>query len=201
MGASTDQGCGEIATVRIELLDTDPPIWRQVEVPTAITLKGLHDVVQAAMGWFNQHLWEFRIGRTYYGLPVPGGWNADATRDARKVALAELLKPRRTVIDYTYDMGDSWDHRLTVTDVRRAEPGAAYPRLVAGERPAPPEDCGGIPGFYAALEAAADPKHPEHEEVAEWLGDYDAERYNELALERAVGRIAVRRRAASAKKN
>jgi hypothetical protein len=28
----------EIATVRIELGDTDPVIWRQVEVPTSITL-------------------------------------------------------------------------------------------------------------------------------------------------------------------
>jgi hypothetical protein len=40
----------EIATVCVELLDTDPLIWRQVEVPTSITLKGLHDVIQAAMG-------------------------------------------------------------------------------------------------------------------------------------------------------
>lgn len=29
----------EIATVRIELRDTDPLIWREVEVPTSITLK------------------------------------------------------------------------------------------------------------------------------------------------------------------
>ena len=33
----------EIATVRIELRDTDPLIWREVEVPTSITLKVLHD--------------------------------------------------------------------------------------------------------------------------------------------------------------
>ena len=47
----------EIATVRIELQDTDPVIWRQVEVPTSVTLKVLHDIVQAVMGWFNYHLW------------------------------------------------------------------------------------------------------------------------------------------------
>src|SRR5207247_5919110 len=28
----------------------------------------------------------------------------------------------------------------------------SYPRYIAGERNAPPEDCGGIPGFYATLE-------------------------------------------------
>jgi Plasmid pRiA4b ORF-3-like protein len=31
----------EIATIRIELRHTDPLIWRQVEVPTSITLKVL----------------------------------------------------------------------------------------------------------------------------------------------------------------
>jgi hypothetical protein len=35
----------EIATVRIELRHTDPLIWRQVEVPTSITLKVLHDII------------------------------------------------------------------------------------------------------------------------------------------------------------
>jgi hypothetical protein len=40
----------EIATIRIELRDSDPVIWRQVEVPTSITLKTLHNVIQAVMG-------------------------------------------------------------------------------------------------------------------------------------------------------
>jgi hypothetical protein len=38
---SFNQSC----TVRIELLNTDPLIWREVEVPTSITLKVLHDIV------------------------------------------------------------------------------------------------------------------------------------------------------------
>jgi hypothetical protein len=31
------------------LQHTDPPIWRQVEVPTLITLKVLHDIIKAVM--------------------------------------------------------------------------------------------------------------------------------------------------------
>src|SRR5204863_5180 len=58
----------EIATVRIELKDSDPPIWRVVEVPTSITLKVLHDIVQAAMGWLDYHLWELVIDGQTYGL-------------------------------------------------------------------------------------------------------------------------------------
>jgi hypothetical protein len=191
---------GQIATLRIELLDTDPPIWRQAEVSTSSTLKDLHALIQAAMGWANQHLWEFRVGRQVYGRPAPGpAWGGPAVVNAGKVRLAELLKPRKTVIDYTYDMGDSWEHRLTITDVRPADPAVVYPRYVAGERPAPPEDCGGVPGFYSALESLADPNHPEHEDVVAWLGGYDPDHFDELALKVAVGRLAARRRAARAR--
>jgi Plasmid pRiA4b ORF-3-like protein len=42
----------EIATIRVELQGTDPMIWRQVEVPTSVTFKVLHDIIQAVMMWF-----------------------------------------------------------------------------------------------------------------------------------------------------
>ncbi|MEQ9332147.1 plasmid pRiA4b ORF-3 family protein [Thalassobaculum sp.] len=189
----------EIATVRIDLRDTDPPIWRQVEVPTSITLKGLHDVVQAAMGWFDCHLWEFTVDRQRYGPPKGQDWGTQPRRDAAKVRLRDVLRPRRTTIDYLYDFGDGWEHRLTVTKVRQGEPGIGYPRYVAGERNAPPEDCGGIPGFYEQLDILADPQHPDHEEVAEWFDDYDPEALDELVIKIALGRIAKRRNAAAAR--
>jgi Plasmid pRiA4b ORF-3-like protein len=39
----------ENATVRIELCHSDPLIWRQVEVPTSVTLKVLHNIIQAVI--------------------------------------------------------------------------------------------------------------------------------------------------------
>jgi transposase len=35
-------------------------------------------------------------------------------RMAAKVRLRDVLKPRKTIIDYTYDFGDSWEQRLKV---------------------------------------------------------------------------------------
>lgn len=187
---------GEIATVRIELRDTDPLIWRQVEVPTSITLKVLHDIVQATIGWFDCHLWEFTIGGQKYGLPMDEDWGAEPRKEAIKVRLRDVLQSRRTVIDYTYDFGDNWEHRITVTNVRPGEPGVGYPRYIAGKHNGPPEDCGGIPGFYDKLEAKADPDHPDHEEIVEWLRDYDPDLIEELPIKYALGRIAARRNAA-----
>jgi hypothetical protein len=185
----------EIATVRIELRHTDPPIWRQVEVPTSITLKVLHDIVQIVMSWFDYHMWEFAIGGRRYGRPMDEDWGDGPRLDAGKVRLRDVLAGRKTVIDYVYDFGDDWEHRLTVTDVRAGDPGVRYPRYVGGERNGPPEDCGGIPGFYELLEALADPKHPRHAELSEWIDGYDPDAIDELSIKYALGRIANRRNA------
>ena len=185
----------EIATLRIELQDTDPVIWRQVEVPTSITLKVLHDIIQAVMGWFNYHLWEFTIGKQRYGLPTQEDWGTEPRIESGKVRLHDVLKPGKNVIDYLYDFGDSWEHRITVTNIRPAESGISYPRYIAGEWNAPPEDCGGIPGFYALLEAVADPNHPNHAEAKEWLDEYDPKVIDDLPIKYALSRIANRRAA------
>ena len=61
----------EIATARITLQGTDPPIWREVELPTSITLRVLHDIVQATVGWMDYHLWEFFIDVDRHGMLTP----------------------------------------------------------------------------------------------------------------------------------
>lgn len=187
----------EIATLRIELNDSDPLIWRVVEVPTSITLNVLHDIVQVTMGWLDYHLWEIVINGQTYGLPMDDGWGAAPRKVAAKVRLRDVLSPGMATIDYTYDFGDSWEHRLVVSDVRPGDPGTAYPCFIAGERDCPPEDCGGIPGFYEMLEARADPDHPDHAEISEWLEGYDPDALDVLPIQVALGRIAARRNAAA----
>lgn len=80
---------GEIATVRIELRDTDPLIWRDVDVPTSVTLKVLHDIIQAVMGWFDYHLWEFTIGKQRCGLPMDEDWGTMPRIEATKARLRD----------------------------------------------------------------------------------------------------------------
>ncbi len=186
----------QICTVRIELLETNPLIWREVEVPTSITLKVLHDIVQITMGWLDQHLWEFAIDGQTYGLPMDEDWGTAPRSEANKVRLRDVLKPRRTRIGYLYDFGDSWEHRITITNIRPGKPGVSYPHYVGGEWDCPPENCGGIPGYHNMLDALADPEHPDHAEVAEYLEDWDPKEIDELPLRIALGRIANRRNAA-----
>jgi hypothetical protein len=195
----------DVVTVRMELVDTDPLVWREVVVPTSATLKVLHEVIQVVMNWFDYHLWEFEIGGHAYGVPMEDDWRDEPMRDAAKTRLRDVLGTGATKIGYTYDFGDNWEMRLVARDRREGEFGR-YPLYVGGERNAPPEDCGGVGGFYALLEALADEDHPDHDEVAEAFDGYDPEavdeegiRYGLLRLARARkgGRRPSRRRTAA----
>lgn len=190
---SATESFNEIASIRIELVDSESLIWRQVEVPTSMTLKALHDVVQAVMGWFDYHLWEFTIADKRYGLPADEDWGTEPRYEAAKTRLRDVLAPGQAVIGYTYDFGDNWEHRLIVNNVRQGEPDGSYPRYIGGERNGPPEDCGGIPGFSDILDALADPNHPDHEEVVKFSDGYDPEEIDELLIKYALLRIARQR--------
>lgn len=72
-------------------MGSDPLIWREIEVPTSITLKVLHDIIQAVMGWFDCHLWEFTIGERRYGLPPDQDWGTEPRFEAAKVRLRDVV--------------------------------------------------------------------------------------------------------------
>jgi Plasmid pRiA4b ORF-3-like protein len=192
MATFAQESMEEIATIRIELVDTLPLIWREVEAPVSITLETLHMVIQGVMNWTNSHLWEFTLGRQRFGPPFDNGWDDEPKRNAAEVPLSGLLKSRKTVIEYLYDFGDSWEHRIIVTKVRPAESGGSYPRYAGGENNAPPDDCGGLPGFYNALEALAGEQHPDHAEVMEWFGAYDEKEIDVSRIHKSLAKLARR---------
>jgi len=72
---------------------------------------------------------------------------------------------------YTYDFGDSWEHGIVLEKRLPVDPNMTYPVCADGQLACPPEDCGGIPGFYDLVEALNDPNHERHEEMRDWIGD------------------------------
>jgi hypothetical protein len=163
----------EIYQIKITLLGTTPPIWRRLLVPAGMTLEQLHDVLQAAMGWENCHLHEFHIGQKRFAKPDPNDslMGLPTTGNERTVRMFSVLGKVGAKAVYTYDFGDGWEHSIAVEKVLPPDPGLAYPLCTAGKLHGPPEDCGGIPGYYNLLEALHDPDHEEHEEMLEWIGD------------------------------
>jgi hypothetical protein len=193
----------EIYQIKVTLLDTDPPIWRRLLVPADLTLEQLHYVLQLAMGWEDCHMHEFRIGQQRFGTPDPmeKAFGGSRTASERTARLSNVLGRAGIKAVYTYDFGDSWDHRIVVEKRLAPELGRAYPACLAGERHAPPEDCGGIPGFYKLLEAIRDPEHEEHEELLDWVGGgFDPKAFSVEEVNRRFAPLQRRRSKAAAGK-
>ena len=165
-----------IARLRIILNDVDPQAMRHIEAPLKVRLDRLHDIIQAAMGWTDTHLYEFRVGDAGWGVPDPDGFY-DGPMDAKKMTLEKLIDQTGTrTIQYVYDFGDDWDHSIRIERVNEAAPGMTYPRLLKAAGACPPEDVGGAWGYEEFLEALADPDHEQHEDMVRWSGgDFDAE--------------------------
>jgi len=190
----------EIYQIKVTLLGTKPPIWRRLLIPGDMTLERLHDVLQLAFEWEDCHLHEFSIGRQRFGTPDPmddvmGGAPTASERTAR---LASVLGKVGAKAVYSYDFGDGWEHGIVVEKRLEPEPGRAYPVCLAGARHGPPEDCGGIPGFYNLLEALGNPAHEEHEELLEWVGgDFDPDAFSVDEVNLRLTPLQRRRRKAA----
>ncbi len=173
-----------IYELKITLRDTKPPIWRRVRVRSDITLFELHDILQLVMGWMDEHLHQFVAHDEAYGVPDPEF--QEPRQNEKKVLLNQVLRKPKDSLVYEYDFGDGWEHGVALEHVLEAEAGAKYPSVVAGKRACPPEDCGGAGGYGRMLEILGNNKHPEHEEMVEWVGgSFDSEAFDRNELNRA----------------
>lgn len=180
----------EIYQLKITLKYIRPPIWRRIEVPGDVTLDELHLILQAAMGWTNSHLHQFKVGRIYYGKPSIDEFSELNLKDESKARLNKVLsKPKQKMI-YEYDFGDGWEHEILLEKVLPRDSMVRYPRCLGGARACPPEDCGGVHGYANFLEAISDPEHEEHDEHLDWIGgEFDPEKLNVAEFENALKNI------------
>jgi hypothetical protein len=165
-----------------------PPVWRRLRLPGGTSLGELHEVLQVAFGWDDQHLHAFEVGKRRFG---PQDRGLERVGDERGARLREVAPAAGSRLRYTYDLGDSWEHDVVVEEVL-APDGVPHAVCVGGRRAAPPEDCGGVWGYEALCEILADPTHPEHAERLAWLGHpHDPAAFDRAAVNAALATIQL----------
>ena len=170
-----------IYQIKISLIGAKPPVWRTVLVPSTIGLAAFHEVIQRAMGWTDSHLHQFIVNNVFYGIPDDDF--GMETEDESKYKLSQLLSKEKDTIKYEYDFGDSWEHKILLEKILPFDSKTALPVCIKGKRACPPEDCGGIWGYEELLETISNPKHPDHEDMLEWLGgEFDPEEFDLEAI-------------------
>ncbi|GAA1702092.1 hypothetical protein GCM10009792_22960 [Microcella alkalica] len=138
--------------VRLSLIDSVPPVTRDIAIDPGTTLDVVHLVIQRLFDWQNVHLHRFDSVDTYErwraDVPEPRSWllpslldEFDGEPDA-DATLAEALTVGGGTLWYEYDFGDSW--RLTITAID----GDDTPRCVLAAVGQPPhDDSGGVHTF------------------------------------------------------
>ena len=176
--------------IRIKLNDAPVNIWRELVVPSNITLELLAYVLIQAMGWEHEHLYQFiRKGNVYYVNTQQlkeqensffGFLSRSEHRNSEKTSLEMVLQPKGERMKFEYDFGDSWNHDLWVKAARDyAADEEPVIKLLKGQGACPPEDCGGIWGYAELLELRLKKrKSADDKERLEWYNiskDFDPE--------------------------
>lgn len=178
----------------VSLFDIQPMIWRRFRVPSNITFKRFHEVIQIVMGWENYHLYQFKYGPIEVSIPDGEYFLPDETHfDARYKRLSSLNLEMDDVMTYVYDFGDNWAHllrlegiyHLSIDDTIRCDDGA---------RACPPEDVGGTHGYELHMNALLDENDAEHESALQWRGQYDAEFFDLASVNQELARTFKRRK-------
>jgi len=183
--------------VKVWLDGVSPMTWRRVRVPSSITLRELHGMIQAAMGWEGLHLYQFLLRAGHYG-------SADLGASSPDVSLAALRMRQGARFVYEYDLNIPWRHNVRIEDLMIPEVGASYPVCVTGHGPCPPEDCADPAAFmsgrvravsWEALEDLVTMAEILEQVVIEHRADLLDDEDTRWRLEQAVDRTRARERA------
>jgi|GEM_PF-561988 len=162
-----------IMQFKVVLGGIEPDIWRRILVNGEINLRTFAVSIILGMGWKNSHLHEFIIEGKHYGI-----MDDDAIdmldelpmEDEIKYKIKDFSKEQLKSFVFSYDFGDGWEHDVIFEGFFELEDGVSYPLCIAGARNCPPEDCGGIGGYYDLIEKLKNPDDEEYEGLVEWLG-------------------------------
>jgi len=157
-----------------------PQIWRRIDVNNDITFYQFHLIIQAAMGWTNSHLHEFRADNFCIG-DTSGEANEFGNCpqwEEKNKKLDEYFSKGSTAIKCIYDFGDNWEHAIMLEAIESRKKSIKYPVCLDGARACPPEDCGSSPGYYRLLEILPDIKKDEYKGMKRWAGDFDPEYFD-----------------------
>ena len=162
-------------TLRIELMRSEPLVWRELEVPSSISLSSLAQAILLAMGWYENHLHQF-VGkkRDYYNTSQNQQDSPFAVgmKDGSRYSISHLLQKKRDSTKFEYDYGDSWYHEVKLTaKADYADGEKPIVKLTGGANACPPDDCGGIWRYNHLVQLMREkPNSSELGEFYEWMG-------------------------------
>lgn len=101
--------------VKITMRYTKPPVWRRVILPEKITFWDLHQVIQILYGWNDDHLHAFTFSDD--DMEIVADYGESLEDQIENHLLVDDYISDNRYIDYTYDFGDDWKHRIVLEKI------------------------------------------------------------------------------------
>lgn len=140
-------------------------VWRRLLVDEGMTFWQLHQLLQIAFEWDDEHLHEFYFRKAPFhiaedlndeddvieissnepaiiGNKTVNQWNMYLSFDETEELLSDWFIDLKDSCLYTYDFGDDWKHRIVLEKILAPDHELDYPHCLAGENEAPEEDSG-----------------------------------------------------------
>lgn len=167
---------------RIEFRHFEPKIWRTIAVFGNAATIALHDAIQRSGEWWSYHLWDLSKGNKRVAISHPDEDGADENVPlAEEVELCLLFPREGAKLRYRYDYGDNWELDVVYEGTREIRGKRSVYLILDGQRAFPPEDAGGVHGYYDCL-AVVGELPSDHlgagrkKELRDWLGNWDPNR-------------------------
>ena len=167
--------------IRIKLNDIGMKIWRELRVPSNLSLTAFGEEYQFCKG--NEY---FVSMESMEDSLVFGSINNNHVMD--ECTVDELLTEKGKRVAFEYDFGDGWDHDVWLKGEREYAPDEAPSvTFVKGQGACPPEDCGGVWEYEELLELRNKKRlsKDEREQLAWYFmdGDFDPDECDSEEIE------------------
>jgi hypothetical protein len=134
----TNKKTSKIWTLRIKLPQTISKCIRVIEIESSSSFLQLHEAIQDAVDFDNDHLFEFFIGRhpghRAYSIGSEPNWDTfNPIKTYSNVRLSSVWPlPSGMKLFYLFDFGDNWLFQINKTKHKDKviQPGVAYPRVI-----------------------------------------------------------------------
>ena len=125
----------------VEMFKAWKGTWRKIELKATDTLEGLHEAIQDAIGWDNDHLYSFFMDNKFNSRDFDAEYTCPfepegrKTVDKAKVGMFGFKKGQKFA--YLFDFGDGHRFEVDVIDFGTVDKNKDYPIILDSKGKAP----------------------------------------------------------------
>jgi hypothetical protein len=132
--------------VNEKFLKRNPEISRTIQIRGDQTLEDLHHAIFDAFGRFDEHIYEFQLGKgpndpkgKRYVLRAEQDEGENVAGDVANTTIGSLGLKVEQAFGYWFDFGDDWWHQINVVSIDDKAPKGKYPKVVKRVGKSPPQ--------------------------------------------------------------